>query len=132
MPRKVGSKSKVSVMRKKVSGGVLVGGARKKRATSKTRKATGGKIVGAASKKRVMSKSKSRGGSKSAAKRPMKKAGSKTVKKVGGASKSGRKLSAYNIFVKKFLADFKKASNYDNYSPRERMAMAAEAYRKGK
>lgn len=130
MPKKIGSKSKASSMKKKVAGGVLVGGARKKRATSKTRKAVGGKIVGAAMKKRSSSKTVKRGGSKSAAKKTVKKSGSKTVKKVGGASKSGRKLSAYNIFVKKFLADFKKSKDYANYSPRERMAMAAAAYRK--
>jgi hypothetical protein len=130
MPKKAGSKtrrvsgSKSRAVKKTVKrsasktkrGGSKTKRVVKKRATSKARPragvllGTGGVLVGAGRKSK---------GSKSK--------GSKTAAK-GGA----RKLSAYNIFVKKFLADFKKSKDYAKYSPRDRMSLAAKAYRERK
>lgn len=132
--KRSGSKTRVTKKRAtskrggSVVGAALVGGMRKKKSETATLKKAimdANKVL----KKKSGSKTMKKGGAKS--KTAMKK---KPMKKKGGAvSKSGRPLTAYNMFVKKFFAELKKdKKKYESYTPRERMAMAAAAYRNSK
>jgi hypothetical protein len=92
-----------SKVRKHRKGGVLVGGSKSRRKVVKRRKHKRGGVMAGGSKRRVMRHRKHKRGGVMAGGSKHRRKHRKVAKRMRGGSKSRRRLSPYNAFVKKHM-----------------------------